>query len=245
MIMPNPERKSKKTVSTRKTRLHLTDRQRAFFKCLEKEQYNINRAMTLLKIKDWLMDRWFRDPLFVSTLKNRYRQIEFRTHMELTYHLPMAAMNLVNMTNGFDTETMLKACSSILRFHNNGRTFHEYAFIPRDRPLPLTRTQRKDRKFLDKPRPKDPALALSRRYLDETDADQYKHEMRVWAECEQRRLQKEAPKQPVGGTEALSAQTPPAFQQPAGRDSDLPTPAPTGQGVTRSSASDVPVPENS
>lgn len=225
MIMPKNTPRT--DPQKKKTRLHLTDRQRAFFKCLEQEQYNINRAMMLLKIIDWLMDRWFRDPLFVSTLKSRYRQIEFRTHMELTYHLPLAAMNLVNMTNGFDTETMVKACSGILRFHNNGRPFHEYAFKQKDRPLPLTRTQRKDRKLLDKPRPKDPALAISRRYLDETDADQYKHEMQVWTECQQRRLQKEAQKQPAGG-----AQT-------------LPAPAPKGQGVTRSTASAVPAPENS
>jgi hypothetical protein len=190
MIMPNAEHKQTNTRSPK--RRFLTERQRAFFRCLEREQYNINRAMMLCKIKDWIMDRWFRDPLFVGILKSRYRQIEFRTHMELTYHLPMATMNLVNMTSGFDTETMVKACTNLLRFHSNGRPFHEYAFIPRDRPLPMTRTQRKDRKFLDRPRPKDPALALSRRYLDETDADQYRHEMQVLAECDQRRLRKEA-----------------------------------------------------
>lgn len=110
----------------------------------------MNRAMMLCKIKDWLMDRWFKDPFFVATIKSRYRQIEFRTHMEMTYHLPLAAMNLVSTTNGFDTDTMVKACTTILRFPNSGRPFHEYDFVQKDRPLPKRRARRRDR-LLERP----------------------------------------------------------------------------------------------
>lgn len=187
-----------KSSKRKKAQTRLTARQKQFLKSLEAEKYNMNRAMMLCKIKDWLMDRWFRDPLFVSTLKNRYRQVEFRTHIELTYHLPLAAMNLVNMTNGFDTETMLRACTNILRFHNNSRSFREYAFKTKDQPFPLSARQRKDRKwFTVQTVYKDPALDLSRTSVEESEADLYKQELLYFQELNRRRQAKNLPPLPV------------------------------------------------
>ena len=193
-----PEQPQPAQAGRQKVRTRLTARQRQFFRCLEAEKYNMNRAMMLCKIKDWLMDRSFRDPLFISTLKTRCRQVEFRTHIELTYHLPLAAMNLVNMTNGFDTETMVRACTNLLRFHNNSRSFREYALKIKDRPLPLTPRRRKDRKwFTAPPAPKDPALDLSRDFVEESAADLYKQEVKYFEDLNRRRQKLNLPPFPV------------------------------------------------
>jgi hypothetical protein len=176
------------------TAARLTLRQRQFLKCLEAEKYNMNRAMMLCHIKDWLMDRWFRDPLFISTLKTRYRQVEFRTHLELTYHLPLAAMNLVNMTNGFDTETMVRACSNLLRFHNNSRSFREYALQIEDRPMPSSAHRRKTRiRFTAASAVKNPALDLSRSSLEESEADLYKQRLQYFQELNRQRHARNLP----------------------------------------------------
>lgn len=116
MIMPNPERKPKKTNSTPKKRIRLTRKQAEFLHWVFALGATVESAMDNLHIWPSMLDNWLRQPRFNEAIEFKLAQFRLQIRINATLFAPRAVRTLGYM---FDTqadfETKRKASVDLLK----------------------------------------------------------------------------------------------------------------------------------
>jgi hypothetical protein len=116
MIMPNPERKLKKSVSTRKKRIRLTPKQKDFLHWVLTLGSTVESAMDNLKIWPRMLDRWLTQPHFNKAIDFKLSQYRLQTRINASLFAPRAVRTLGYMFNTeADFETKRKASVDLLK----------------------------------------------------------------------------------------------------------------------------------